>query len=83
MANCCATGCASGGCGSGSAGMVTLEMFASAPDKFKPFLYEQEQLWRLSKAGYNAYIDNIKAYNSMCELAKMPERKIDERAPWR
>jgi len=63
--------------------MVTMEMFLDSPDRFKPFLYTQEQLGKLSKAGYNAYIENIKSYNAMCDLAEMPERKIDENAPWK
>lgn len=80
MANCCAMGCSGSSC---ATGMVTLEMFLDTPERFKPFLYSKEQINGLSKAGYKSYIENIKAYNSMCDLAEMPERKINEAEPWK
>ena len=84
MANCCATGCASGGCGvSGAAGMITFEMFLDQPDKFRPFLYTKQQFDGLSNSGKKSYMDNVSAYNSMCDLAEMTERKINENEPWK
>ena len=83
MSDCCSTGCSGGGCGSLALGIVTFEMFLDDPDKFRPVMYTKSQIENLSNAGYQSYISNIKTYNSMCEMAEMPELMIDESTPWK